>query len=113
MALKISLEEIQMKPHPKFEGVKTAFIATKEKYPELSIIILEIAPGVQIPLHTHENEIDSILVLDGEGEMHINNSWQKVKAGDVIVVDKTELHGLKATGHTPIRCYVVHAPALW
>ncbi|WP_353684169.1 cupin domain-containing protein [Thermodesulfovibrio sp. 3907-1M] len=111
MALKINLSEVQMNPHPKFSGVKVGYVVTKDRYPELSIIILELDSGVEIPLHTHEKEVDSIFIIEGEGDMYINNDWQPVKKGDIIAIGSRELHGLKAK--TLLKCYVVHAPALW
>lgn len=111
MALKINLNEVQFEPHPKFNGVNVGYVVTKERHPELSIIILELASGVEIPTHTHEKEIDSIFIIEGEGEMYINDSWQPVKKGDIIVIGSKELHGLKAK--TPLKSYVIHAPALW
>ncbi len=113
MALKINLNEVEMKPHPKFEGVKIGFITTKERHPELSIIVLEISPGVEVPTHTHEREIDSILTLEGEGEVFIDNNWQPFKKGDVIVIGTKEVHGVRVKGNSPAKCYIVHAPALW
>ncbi|MCX7914594.1 MAG: cupin domain-containing protein, partial [Thermodesulfovibrionales bacterium] len=86
---------------------------TKERHPELSIIVLEVAPSIEIPLHTHEKEIDSIFILEGEGEMFINNEWITVRKGDIIVVGSNELHGLKTKGNSPLKSYVIHAPALW
>lgn len=113
MAFKINLEEIEMKPHPKFEGVKIGFVVTKEKHPELSITLLEILPGVEIPIHTHEKEVDTIFILEGEAEVFLNHVWQKVKKGDIIVVPSKETHGVRVIGEVPLRCYIVHAPALW
>ncbi|MGB9710225.1 MAG: cupin domain-containing protein [Thermodesulfovibrio sp.] len=111
MALKINLSEVQMNPHPKFNGVKVGYVVTKDKHPELSIIILELDSGVEIPLHTHEKEVDSIFIIEGEGQMYINNAWQAVRKDDIIAIGSKELHGLKAK--TPLTCYVVHAPGLW
>ncbi|HQA03645.1 MAG TPA: cupin domain-containing protein [Thermodesulfovibrio thiophilus] len=113
MAVKISLNELPMQPHQKFSGVKVGYVITKEKHPELSIIIMELDPGVEIPLHTREKEVDSIFIVEGEGEIYIENNWQIVKKGDIIAIGAKELHGLKAKGQTPLKCYVVHAPALW
>ena len=69
MAWVVNLKDLEMKPHPKFEGVKIGYILTKEKHPELSITVLEILPGVEIPLHTHEKEVDTIFILEGFGEV--------------------------------------------
>lgn len=113
MGFKVNLEEIEMKPHPKFEGVKIGFVVTKEKHPELSITLLEIPTGVEIPTHTHEREVDTIFILEGEAEVFLDNSWQKVKKGDIIVISPKENHGVKVVGEKSLRCLIVHAPALW
>ncbi len=108
-----NIKELTFQPHPKFPGVKIAFIVTKEKHPELSITLLEIDPGVEIPRHTHEKEVDTILVLEGEGEVFLEGKWQKIKTEDTIVITPKLEHGLKNTGKKSLKCYIVHAPALW
>ncbi len=113
MAFMINLKDLEMKSHPKFEGVKIGYILTKEKHPELSITVLEISPGVEIPIHTHTREVDTIFILEGTAEVFLNETWQKAEAGDVIVVSPGEEHGVRATGEKPLKCYIVHAPALW
>lgn len=113
MAIKVNLSDVEMKPHPKFEGVKIGFVCTKERHPELSITVLEISPGVEVPTHSHEIEIDSILTLEGEGEVFINGEWQPFKAGDIVVIGNREVHGVRVKGERPAKCYIVHAPALW
>ncbi|MGB9761566.1 MAG: cupin domain-containing protein [Caldimicrobium sp.] len=109
----INLSEIEKRPHPKFEGVKIGFITTKENTPELSITLLEIEPGIEIPTHTHEKEVDTILVLNGEGELYFEGKWLPLKKGDVIVIKQGKVHGVKNKGNIPLICYIVHAPALW
>ncbi|MCS7198945.1 MAG: cupin domain-containing protein [Caldimicrobium sp.] len=111
--MKVAISNLEMKPHPKFEGVRIGFVVTKELYPELSITVLEIEPQVQIPIHTHEREVDSIFVLSGEGEVYLEGKWSKIQAGDVVVVAPKKEHGVRNTGKVTMRCYIVHAPALW
>lgn len=113
MAFMTNLKNLEMKPHPKFEGVKIGYILTKEKHPELSITVLEIMPGIEIPLHRHEKEVDTIFILEGEAEVFLKDSWENAKEGDVIVISPKEVHGVKAVGEKPLKCYIVHAPALW
>ncbi|PMP64912.1 MAG: cupin [Thermodesulfobacterium geofontis] len=113
MAFIINLKNLEMKPHPKFEGVKIGYILTKEKHPELSITVLEILPGIEIPLHSHEKEVDTIFILEGEAEVFLRDSWEKAKEGDIIVISPKEIHGVKAVGEKSLKCYIVHAPALW
>lgn len=111
--MRVNLESLEMKPHPKFEGVKIGFIVTKERHPELSITVLEIQPGVEVPIHYHEREVDSILVLSGRGKAFIGDSWQDIGPRDVLVMPPGLKHGVKNDGDEPLVCYIVHAPALW
>ncbi|MFN3504947.1 MAG: cupin domain-containing protein [Caldimicrobium sp.] len=111
--MKINLKKLDMQPHPKFPGVRIAFILTKEKSQELSITVLEIEPGIEIPVHSHEKEVDSILVLKGEGALYIEGNSYPLKEGDCVVISPGMKHGVKNTGSIPLYCYIVHAPALW
>lgn len=113
MAIKVNLQSLEMRPHPKFDGVKIGFIVTKERQPELSITVLEIQPGVEVPIHTHEREVDSILVLSGRGKAYVGDSWQDIGPKDVLVLPPGLRHGVKNDGDEPLICYIVHAPALW
>ena len=113
MAFVINIKNLKMQPHPKFEGVKIGYILTKEKQPELSITVLEVSPGVEIPIHSHAKEVDTIFILEGNAEVFLNENWRKVEEGDVIVVSPGEVHGVRVVGEKPLKCYIVHAPALW
>ncbi len=113
MGILINLESLELKEHPKFKGVKIGFVVTKEIHKEMSITILEIQPGVEIPIHTHEKELDSIFVLEGEGEIYLDGKWKSLKEKDIVVVSPKEEHGVRVKGTIPMRCYIVHAPALW
>jgi quercetin dioxygenase-like cupin family protein len=111
MALMINLNTLEMEPHPKFKGVKIGFVVTKEKCSELSITVLEIEKGMEIPIHIHEKEADTIFVLEGKGKVFLNGEWKELKPGDVVVIPPQEKHGVVA--ETFLKCYIVHAPALW
>lgn len=75
----INLKDLEMKPHPKFEGVKIGYILTKEKRPELSITVLEILPGVEIPLYIHEKEIDTVFYFRRFCKSFLNKTWRRVE----------------------------------
>lgn len=84
---------MKLGPHPKFEGVGFALLINREKDPRLSVSMLEIKPGVEIPIHTHETQADSIYVL--------------------ILIPPGEEHGVKNSGDEPLRLFIVHAPPLF
>ena len=106
-------EDIKFQPHPKFDGVKIAILIDKEKDPRLSVSMLSIEPGVEIPIHTHDTQADSIYVLEGKGEAFINGKWQEISSGDYIMVPPQEEHGVRNTGSAPLKLFIVHAPPLF
>jgi len=111
MAFKVNIESLDMEKHPKFEGVRIGFVTTKDTTPQLSITVLEVEEGVEIPVHTHEREVDTIFVVKGEGEVFLVDKWVPFKEGDIIVIPPGDSHGVKA--RNKLLCYIVHAPALW
>ena len=111
MGILLNLENLKLEDHPHIKGVKIGFVVTKEKCSELSIKVLEIEKGMEIPIHTHEKEADTIFVLEGKGKVFLNGEWKELKPGDVVVIPPQEKHGVVA--ETFLKCYIVHAPALW
>ncbi len=111
--MKINLKEVEFKDHPKYPGVRIGFIVTKERHPELSITLLEIEPEIEIPIHHHPREVDTIFVLSGEGLAFIDGKEISLKAEDVLVIPPGVKHGLKNSGKDLLRCFIVHTPALW
>lgn len=106
-------EEIRFGPHPKFQGVGLALLIDQNKDPRLSVSMLSIEPGVEIPIHTHETQADSIYVLSGRGEAYVNGAWQKIGPGDYLLVPPQEEHGVRNTGQEPLILFIVHSPPLF
>ncbi|WP_457571274.1 cupin domain-containing protein [Desulfovulcanus sp.] len=110
MAKFLKREEITFEDHPKFKNVKIAKLVSSQDTDTVSVCILDISPDTEIPIHTHDPNIDSIYVLEGEGEIFIGDSWQKIGVGDYIFVPAQEKHGVKNTGETILKLFVIHSP---
>ncbi|ADY73127.1 Cupin 2 conserved barrel domain protein [Desulfurobacterium thermolithotrophum DSM 11699] len=113
MAFFYKKKEIKFEPHPKFEGVGFALLIDGKKDPRLSVSMLAIEPGVEIPIHIHETQADSIYVLEGKGEVYINGEWQEIDAGDYVLIPPGEKHGVRSTGSIPLKLFIVHTPPLF
>jgi quercetin dioxygenase-like cupin family protein len=101
---------IEFVDHPKYAGVRISILVSKKDTEAVSVCLLEIGPKTEIPIHTHDPQVDSIYVLTGKGEAYINGSWQPIATGDYIFVPTTEEHGVKNTGNAPLRLFVHHSP---
>lgn len=75
------------------------------------IINFNIGAGQLFPVHSHQIEGQlSMVVLEGEGEFLSDNSAIPAKAGDMLVSDISEPHGVKAK--TNMRIIVTIAPPI-
>lgn len=79
--------------------------------PYMKILNFNYKAGQQMPVHSHEVEGQvSLVILEGEGEFLGGGAPLPVKAGDVLVCDIAEPHGLRAK--TDLRLLVTIAPPI-
>jgi quercetin dioxygenase-like cupin family protein len=78
----------------------------------LKILNFNFKAGQELPTHSHDIEGQvSLVVLEGEGEfLGENGKSIPAKAGDVLVSDISEPHGLRAK--TDLRLLVTIAPPI-
>jgi quercetin dioxygenase-like cupin family protein len=75
------------------------------------IINFNFKAGQSLPVHSHDIEGQlSIVVLSGEGKFLAKDSSIPAKAGDVLISDIAEPHGVSAT--TDMRVLVTIAPPI-
>ncbi len=99
--------------HPKFPGVRFAKCVDRARTGSVSVSFLEIPAGTEIPIHTHEPQVDSILVLQGAGQAFVNGEWEDIETGDYLFVPAGVDHGIRCTGSTSLRLFVHHSPPLF
>jgi len=98
--------------HPKFIGVRIAVLVRGVDSDHVSVSQLEIAPGVEVPIHTHDPQLDSIFVLSGEAEVYINGEWRKVGPEDYLLAPSGVEHAVRNTGQAALRLFIHHSPPL-
>jgi quercetin dioxygenase-like cupin family protein len=79
--------------------------------PYFKIINFNFEPGQELPVHSHEIEGQvSILILEGEGEFLGKDASQPAKAGDILICEIAEPHGVRANSR--LRVLVTIAPPI-
>jgi len=63
--------------------------------------------GASIGVHTHGENEELYLVLEGEGLMHLDGREFRVRPGSVVINRPGGTHGLKNEGTTPLKLFVV------
>lgn len=57
-----------------------------------------LAPGVSIGQHVHQGEMESMVIVSGRAVHTINGQEQRLAAGDVIVAEPGDTHGIACDG---------------
>ncbi|MDA8159991.1 MAG: cupin [Desulfobacteraceae bacterium] len=79
--------------------------------PYFKIINFNLGAGQLFPVHSHQIEGQlSMLVLEGEGEFLSDTASQPARAGDLLISEISEPHGVRAK--TEMRLLVTIAPPI-
>lgn len=79
--------------------------------PYMKILNFNFKAGQELPIHAHNIEGQvSMMILEGEGEFLSEEGAMPAKAGDVLISEISEPHGLRAK--TDLRLLVVIAPPI-
>jgi mannose-6-phosphate isomerase-like protein (cupin superfamily) len=66
-----------------------------------------LPPGASIGRHTHGDDEELYLILDGQGTMHLDGREFPVRAGHVVLNRRGGTHGLVNDSDAPLRLFVV------
>ena len=61
-----------------------------------------LAPGVSIGKHTHEHEMESMVIVKGRARHIINGEEQLLEAGDLIAALPGDTHQIACLGEEPL-----------
>ncbi len=79
--------------------------------PYMKILNFNFKAGQELPLHSHNLEGQvSMVILEGEGEFLAQEGALPAKAGDVLISEISEPHGIRAI--TDLRLLVTIAPPI-
>ncbi len=70
-----------------------------------------LPPGASIGIHTHGDNEELYLVLEGKGVMHLDGEEFCVGAGSVVLNRPGGTHGLRNNGDAPLKLFVVEVRA--
>ena len=74
------------------------------------LVVMNIPPGGEIGMETHEHVEQALFFLSGTGKAILNGVESRVQAGDAVVVTPGTRHNVVNDGREPLRIYTIYAP---
>ena len=64
----------------------------------------------QVKLHKHITHTETVVILEGEGEMTVGDKKFKIKKGDIVFIPKGTPHSLVVTSSIPVKVLSTQSP---
>jgi len=97
---KVSLEAVEME---EAKDVKVRWlISVKDNAKNFAMRLFEVEPGGYTPYHTHDWEHE-VFVLEGEGEVKVDEKVYPIKKDSVVFVEPNQKHGFTNTGDSLLK----------
>jgi mannose-6-phosphate isomerase-like protein (cupin superfamily) len=76
----------------------------------LSVTWLEVPPGSDQELHSHEEAEQVYVVTSGSGQMTVAGDTEQLSAGDLVMVPPATDHSIANDGDSSLGCLSVQSP---
>ena len=94
---------------PPDEGEQLGNHRVLAELPEYETIVLSYDTDFEgVDPHTHDDHVDSFLVLEGEVEFFLEGEWRRYGPGGFVAVPRNVVHGFRPA--TRMRVLNIHAP---
>lgn len=90
----------------------TVKLTSKETGGDYYMFEAVIAPGGQVPIHTHSREDETLEVLEGELELFLGDTGLRACTGSTAFFPRSVAHGFRNPTQKPTRLRFVVSPGL-
>ncbi len=66
--------------------------------PDASVVVWNLEPGQENDVHSHLENLHVFYVLEGEGSYLRDETFVPIRAGQIVVIPRQQLHGIRNTG---------------
>lgn len=78
--------------------------------PQMQLVVMNIEPGQQIGMETHEDVTQFVRVESGRGKAVVSGKDYRLKDGDAIIIPARTKHNIIASKNDHLKLYVIYAP---
>jgi quercetin dioxygenase-like cupin family protein len=66
--------------------------------PDASVVVWNLEPGQENDCHFHKENLHVFYVLEGQGSYLRDDTLVPIKAGQIVIIPREQLHGMRNTG---------------
>lgn len=112
MPIHLNVDDVAWEPHPRFAGLQVKLIESKATHPHLSVMLVKVDPGGEIPLHTHAVETETAYILGGAGTLFVDDAPYPLATGINATIPVGSPHRVTNDSDAPLLIYAIHTPPL-
>ena len=94
----------------RFPGIGVQLLESRTTHPTTSVVIARVAPGGEIPKHTHAIETETAYVLAGQGKLISDTAEYPFEPGIAVTIPPGLAHCVVNIGTIPLEILAVHSP---
>ncbi len=102
--IKDAIRKVEVDPEV---GVGIAKMVESDK---LSVHIAVVKPGTTLKKHYHKHRDEVYIIVDGEGEVYLGDKVVKVSRGDIVIIPRETIHGIRNTADRELVFMFISAP---
>lgn len=97
--------------HPQFPDIRFKALATRETHPAARFSLVKVEVGGKIDAHLHEDELETVYVLAGQGTLNFGAEEALLKRGMGVTIPARLTHSLRNSGPVELELFAVHVLA--
>lgn len=98
--------------HPRIPGVQMKTLLTSAHNSLANAALVEVPVGSAVTRHSHEQEVETVYVLEGESKLVLEDQEVPFHAGQIVAIPKGMEHALINTGTIPVKLLTFFTPPL-
>jgi len=108
----VDANDLPWAPHRSYPGVYVRAVQGSEVCADLEVKWVRIAPGAEIPPHTHADSAETFYIFAGQGAFYMADRLVPCHAGSCGFAPPGAVHGLKNVSQEDLHLLAVFTPPL-
>jgi quercetin dioxygenase-like cupin family protein len=98
--------------HPRFAGAALRPLITTAQNQGMTVSLVRLMPGCELPLHSHPNSTETFYILSGVAFCRVADQAREMRSGDMGYAPPGVAHQVHNLGSEPVEALSIFNPPL-